>query len=209
MFTGIDVSKHQGKIDWEKVKQYGIDFAIVRAGFGKNNKDEMAHYNALRCNELGIKLGFYWFSYALNEQMAVKEAEYLYEYVKAHKTEMPVYYDFEYDSVRYMKQNGIEANPALINRLTCAFCNKLEELGCYAGFYSNVDYWKRVYRDSTKSKYDLWLADWSGEDAYVPDVKLWQTSDKGIVPGIKGNVDMDMATIDFPELLHRKHLNNL
>lgn len=207
MFNGIDVSKHQGKIDWQKVKDSGIDFAIIRAGFGKNNIDEYAHYNALRCNELHIPIGFYWFSYALNEEMAIKEAEYLHMFVKEHLTEMPVYYDFEYDSASYMSKNGVKATPALINKMTQAFCNRLEELGCYAGFYANKDYYNNIYNAKTKKLYDLWLADYSATNLKNP--KLIQTTSKGTVAGIKGYVDMDIANINFPELLHRKHLNHL
>ena len=98
MFNGIDVSRHQGTIDWNSVKP-NIDFAIIRAGFGKNNIDAKARRNVSECERLGIPYGLYWFSYALHPEMAKKEAEYMIDFIGEHRPEYPIVYDFEYDTV--------------------------------------------------------------------------------------------------------------
>ena len=94
MFNGIDVSRHQGDIDWDSVNPH-IDFAMIRAGFGKNNIDAKARRNVSECERLGIPYGIYWFSYALHPEMAKKEAEYLIEFIGERKPEYPIVYDCE------------------------------------------------------------------------------------------------------------------
>lgn len=103
MYNGIDVSKWQGKINWSKAKKY-IDFAIIRAGYGKGNVDEYANYNIEQCEKYKIPYGLYWFSYAYNKDMAEREADYLLRVIGYHKPEYPLYFDFEYDSVDYAKK---------------------------------------------------------------------------------------------------------
>ena len=103
---GIDVSVWQGEINWATVKP-NIDFAILRAGYGKNNIDEQFVRNANECSRLGIPFGVYWFSYALNEQQAKKEADYVCNVVAKYKLSYPICYDFEYDSTNYANKNGV------------------------------------------------------------------------------------------------------
>lgn len=201
------MSYHNGQIDWQKVKDAGIDFAIIRAGYGQNNIDKQAHYNALRCNEVGLHLGAYWFSYALNEAMAEKEADYFNTFLAYHKFDMPVYYDFEYASVTYMKKHNVVPSITRINQLACAFCRRMEMHGFYAGIYANADYVKNKYTKDTFDKYDLWLADWKENPSIIAN--LWQYTDKLTVPGIKGKVDGDIANLNFPSVIRKNKLNNL
>lgn len=204
-FTGIDVSSHQKTIVWADAAPH-IDFAIIRAGYGKNNIDSRAETNVTGCIKYNIPFGLYWFSYAYTPEMARQEARYLIEFAKGSIPLMPLYYDFEYDSAEFARKKGVVVTPALVREMATAFCDELEANGYYAGIYCNGDYAKNVYGDSILSRYDVWYADWTGDE---PDRKcnLWQNSDRGSVPGISGKVDTDVAFIDYPSIIKEKELN--
>lgn len=206
MFNGIDVSRHQGDIDWDSVNPH-IDFSMIRAGFGKNNIDAKARRNVSECERLGIPYGLYWFSYALHPEMAKKEAEYLIEFIGEHKPEYPIVYDFEYDTVTHATKNGVSINRQLVLDCTEEFCRTLEEHGFYAMFYTNQDYYQRYYQASkVAEKYDMWYARYS--QSAGRKVTLWQYSDKGKLPGISGYVDLDKTERDYPLIITKNNLNN-
>lgn len=219
-FKYIDISTFQGNVDFSKVKDY-VDGVIIRAGYGQNNIDARFERNIKQCNLFGIPCGVYWFSYAYTEEMARKEAEYCLAAIKPYKVELPVCFDFEYDSVDKAKKNyGVDINKSLATKLCHAFCGTIEAAGYYAMNYTNKDYLSR-YFDDTTLKYDLWLAAWPNnpEAAKPPivydgqrkahSVGIWQYSSKGSVPGIVGNVDMDWAYKDYPAIIRAAGLNNL
>lgn len=206
MFNGIDVSRHQGTIDWNSVKP-NIDFAIIRAGFGKNNIDAKARRNVSECERLGIPYGLYWFSYALHPEMAKKEAEYLIEFIGEHKPEYPIVYDFEYDTVTHATKNGVSINRQFVLDCTEEFCRTLEEHRFYAMFYTNWDYYQRYYQASkVTEKYDMWYARYAESPGRA--VTLWQKSDSGKISGINGRVDLDQTERNYPFIIKRAMLNN-
>lgn len=208
MFKGVDVSRHQGIIDWDKfLEDEHSDFAIIRAGFGKNNIDAQAVRNVAECERLGIPYGLYWFSYALTPEMARREAEYLSEFVGNHKPSYPLVYDFEYDSVTHAVKNGVKISRDFVLNCTEQFCHRLEELGFYAMFYCNNDYYQRYYQASkVTEKYDMWYARYATSPGRP--VTLWQTSESGRVKGIPGKVDLDQTERDYPKIIIRNDLNN-
>ena len=206
MFNGIDVSRHQGDIDWDSVNPH-IDFSMIRAGFGKNHIDAKVRRNVSECERLGIPYGLYWFSYALHPEMAKKEAEYLIEFIGEHKPEYPIVYDFEYDTVTHVTKNGVSINRQFVLDCTEEFCRTLEEHGFYAMFYTNQDYYQRYYQASkVAEKYDMWYARYS--QSAGRKVTLWQYSDKGKLPGISGYVDLDRTERDYPLIIKKNNLNN-
>lgn len=206
MFNGIDVSRHQGDIDWDRVNPH-IDFAMIRAGFGKNNIDAKSRRNVSECERLGIPYGLYWFSYALHPEMAKKEAEYLIDFIGEHKPEYPIVYDFEYDTVTHATKNGVNINRQFVLDCTEEFCRTLEEHGFYSMFYTNQDYYQRYYQASkVAEKYDMWYARYSHSAGRK--VTLWQYSDKGKLPGISGYVDLDKTERDYPLIMTKNNLNN-
>lgn len=206
MFNGIDVSRHQGDINWDSVNPY-IDFAMIRAGFGKNNIDGKARRNVSECERLGIPYGLYWFSYALHPEMAKKEAEYLINFIGEHKPDYPIVYDFEYDAVTHATKNGVSINRQFVLDCTEEFCRTLEEHGFYAMFYTNQDYYQRYYQASkVAEKYDMWYARYA--QSAGRKVTLWQYSDKGKLPGISGYVDLDRTERNYPLIMTKNNLNN-
>lgn len=208
MFKGVDVSRHQGIIDWDKfLEDEHSDFAIIRAGFGNNNIDAQAVRNVTECERLGIPYGLYWFSYALTPEMAKREAKYLSDFVGSHKPSYPLVYDFEYDSVTHAVRNGVKITRDFVLNCTEQFCHRLEELGFYVMFYCNNDYYQRYYQASKVSeKYDMWYARYASSPGRP--VTLWQTSESGKVKGIQGKVDLDQTERDYPKIIIRNNLNN-
>ena len=101
MIKGIDISAWQGKPDFEKVKASGVEFVIIRAGYGANNIDKQFVRNISECNRLGIPCGVYWFSYALTAEQAAQEARYCLAAVKPYRLEYPIFFDLEYDTITY------------------------------------------------------------------------------------------------------------
>lgn len=208
MFKGVDVSRHQGYIDWDKfLEDEYSDFAIIRAGFGNNNIDAQAVRNVIECECLGIPYGLYWFSYALTPEMARREADYLADFVGSYKPSYPLVYDFEYDSVTHAVRNGVKITRDFVLNCTEQFCHRLEELGFYAMFYCNNDYYQRYYQASkVAEKYDMWYARYANSPGRP--VTLWQTSESGRVKGIQGKVDLDQTERDYPKIIIHNNLNN-
>ncbi|WP_251861292.1 GH25 family lysozyme [Clostridium sp. Marseille-Q2269] len=199
MLKGIDVSEHQGKIDWKTVKNSGIQFAILRAGYGKNNIDKQFINNANGCTNVGMPFGLYWFSYAYTEDMARQEAKYCVAQAKKYKLSYPICYDLEYDTVRYAQNNGVTITKSLATKMVNAFCQEVEKNGYFAMNYSNQDFLLNKFDSSLLKRYALWYA-W-----YNPvlnrECAIWQYSEKGRVNGITGNVDMNysyMSDINNP-----------
>lgn len=206
MLNGIDVSRHQGYIDWEKVKPK-IDFAMIRAGFGANNIDARALFNMEQCERLNIPYGVYWFSYALHPDMAAKEAQYCLNLIGKRKLGYPVVYDFEYDTVNHATRNGVKVTRNYVLDCTRRFCEEVEKRGFYAMFYTNDDYYRRYYQGSDiPGKFDMWYARYAQEPGR--DVYLWQKSERGKLPGISGYVDLDVSFRNYPVIMDKNDLNN-
>ena len=198
MLKGIDVSEHQGRINWEQVKDH-VDFVMLRAGYGRNNIDKQFIRNIEECNRLGIPVGIYWFSYAWNEEMARNEAKYVLEAIKGYRVDYPISFDLEYDTLNYAKKNGVTIGKRLATDMINAFCSTIEQAGYKAMNYANPDFINNKFYNN-EVNYPLWLA-WYGvsEDrakAYNPS--MWQYSESGSIPGIGTNsVDMNYCYEDF------------
>ena len=206
---GIDVSSHNGSIDWGKVKNAGIGFAILRAGYGKHASQQDSCFTANAAGALGagIACGAYWFSYALTPDEAREEAQLCARVLEPYKGKFlyPVYFDYEYDSERYSTEHGVTPHKELRTQLAVAFCSELERLGWRAGIYTNLDYIKNRIDLSRLSAWELWLADYTG----APDVScgMQQTGSTGRVDGISGNVDTDESFLDYPSLTRQNGWN--
>ena len=198
---GIDVSEFQDNIDWAKVKNGGIDFAMVRAGFGET-LDAMAHKNVSGAIAAGVKCGIYWFGYPLSEAEARREAEKCLEFARQYDLKYPIAYDFEYDSVKNMERNGIAATKANISAFVRAFCSEIESAGYYVMVYTNYDFYNNYFDKSLWTNYDMWLADWD-DTGTVPRISyahIVQYTSKGSVDGINGNVDRDYSVRNYADL---------
>lgn len=192
---GIDVSKYQGNIDWSQVKASGVQFAMIRGGYGRNNVDKYFHANAKGATAAGIPIGMYWFSYAYTVDMARNEAKYAVALAKQYKITWPIAYDLEYDTVRYAAKNGVTITKSMATQMAKAFCEEIKASGYIPMNYTNPDYLNR-YFDRSQLPYDTWLAQYASQ-ASISDMTIWQYSDSGKVPGVSGNCDVNYGYKDY------------
>lgn len=207
----IDISSHQGIVNFEALKS-SVDGVILRAGYGTGTVDKYFIRNVQECNRLNIPCGAYWFSYAYTVSMAQKEANMFLNTVSPFRMELPLAYDFEYDSVSYAQKQGAVITAKLVKDMTNMFCQTIEQAGYWCMLYTNGDYINRYFGDLAGGRYDLWYASWpSDPDLSKPPRQcgIWQYSSKGKVPGISTNVDMDVAYKDYPTLLRQNGCNHL
>lgn len=201
---GIDVSQHQGVIDWELVKRH-IDFVIIRCGYGQDipgQDDRMFKRNADECTRLGIPFGVYLYSYAQNESEALSEARHVMRLIKDYKMAYPIYLDLEDARVGRLPNNQIERNCRV-------FADELQRNHYFPGFYASYFWWRTKLTGPLFSRYTRWVARYAdelGEDANLFD--MWQYSDNGFVEGIDGPVDMNYSYRDFPAEIMAAGLNN-
>ena len=184
---GIDVSNHQGTVDWNKVKAAGIDFAILKVGPVYGKPDDSFERNAAECERLGIPYGVYYYSYARSVEDANKEADRTLAWLGGHHPSLPVYYDLEDN---YILQDPNFSKDKLA-QIAQAFCNRMEAVGFKSGIYANLN-WLNNYLDSPSlSGYDHWVAQYNWRCDYAGSYSFWQYSSSGIVPGVNGRCDMN------------------
>ena len=199
---GVDVSEHNGVIDWEKVKESGkVDFAMIRAGYGQTTVDKQFHKNAVMCNTLDIPIGIYWFSYATTVDAAAREARACLETIKDYKITYPVAFDFEDDSVRVAKKNGVTISKSLATLMAMSFLSVIKNAGYEAVNYSNPSYLNQYFDSSVKNNFPLWLAQWpvnpKPEIRPIQSPVIWQYSATGTIPGINSAVDLNVSYVDY------------
>lgn len=200
---GIDVSKHQGNIDWKKVKNSKqVQFAILRAGYGReiSQKDLQFENNYKGCKENGIPCGCYWYSYALSEEEAVKEAKTFLEAVKGKVFEYPVFFDVEENAQFRL---GKEKVSAIIR----AFLEYVEKQGYWVGLYMSTSYLNGYVEDDIKKRYAVWVAQYGSSCTYKGQYGIWQKSCKGKIDGISGDVDLNECYVDYPVIIKKSGLN--
>lgn len=188
----IDVSVHQGTIDWTKVKNY-VDGAIIRCGYGSDitsQDDKKFKANVEGCIANGIPFGVYIYSYAKTVAEAESEAAHVLRLLKPYKDKIsyPVYYDLE--------EAGTESTAV---QRAIAFGNKIEAEGYWCGIYAN-QYWWQTYLKSSLDRFTKWVAKYSSSKpvGISGTYDMWQYSSTGSVSGISGNVDMNVCYRDFP-----------
>lgn len=160
---GIDLSKHNSVPDYNALKAEGISFVMIRAGYGGIvDARFMQHYTTAK--KAGLKIGVYWFCYSINADDAVEEAEDCLKAIKGLTLDLPVFYDFEYDTERYAKERGVIFTPKLRTDIICAFCERIKSAGYEPGIYTNPDYWLYRLVRGRVSDYKLWLAAWRRSD---------------------------------------------
>lgn len=160
---GIDVSRHQTIPDYAALKADGIDFVIVRAGYG-GIVDSRFKEHITAAKKAGMRVGVYWFCYALDADGAVREADKCLGVIKGIGLGLPVFYDFEYDTERYANQHGTVYTPKLRTDIICAFCKRVQSAGYEVGVYTNPDYWNYRLVRGRLSGYRLWIASYVRRD---------------------------------------------
>ncbi len=213
----IDVSTHNGAIDFRRVKAAGIENVIIRCGFtgyGSShtlNKDARFEENYRKAKEAGLHVGTYYYAVALTEADADREAAFVLSLLKDKQFELPIYYDVEdvHDTraAGVLPQNMQGLSKAQLTAIVNRFCDTVEKAGYFVGIYSGK-YWFRDELDmSVLNRYTVWLAHWTTQTDYTGPYALWQYTDSGRVDGIQGNVDMNILYQDFAPIIKRLGLN--
>ena len=202
---GIDVSEFQGKIDWEKVKNDGIEFAILRCGYGMDfsNQDDVEYErNANECERLGIPYGVYLMSYANTVEKARSEAKHVLRLIEGRKISLGVWYDIE--------DNGTSGaiNKETLTNIINTFCNTIKNAGYKVGVYANLNWLENKIEKTIKDNYDIWVAQYYSKCEYEGKYIMWQHTSSGKVNGISTNVDMNILYEDLPVINNNDNNNS-
>ena len=203
MSKGIDVSAHQGNINWDAVKASGIDFAIIRISYGQNSVDSKAIRNIEECIRVGMPFGVYTYSYALNVNNAINEANLVIKTLAPYKDKVkfPVIIDME-DADGYKRKYGMPSNDVLVS-ICEKECLMFEEAGYYAAIYASKSWFDTKLNSSRLNRFDKWIAWWNKGASFDKNIYgIWQYTSSGSVNGISGNVDMNEAYKDYPSIIN-------
>ena len=205
IFKGIDVSYHNGTIDWKRVKQSEVEYAIIRCGYGTNDKnqdDKKWEENVKGCIDNNIPYGVYLYSYADTVEKASSEADHAIRLLQGKKLKYPVYYDLEEDKLRD------KISKQTIADIAQTFCDKLSAKGYTVGIYANKDWFTNYLTDSRFNNWTKWVAQYNTVCNYKGKYDMWQCSSTGRVPGISGNVDLNYSYSPFENSYGGGNTNN-
>ena len=192
---GIDVSKWQKEIDWDKVKNEGVDFAIIRCGYrgsvtGSLVEDPYFEQNIKGARAAGIKVGVYFFTQAVNEVEAVEEASMVISLVRDYELQYPVFIDTEGAGGNGRADSlNVEERTAVCE----AFCTTVKNAGLEAGVYASRNWYNNKLTANTLESYAIWLAEYRSVPLYQGYYQMWQYTSKGKINGINGNVDLNVS----------------
>ena len=198
---GIDVSKHQGNIDWAKVAADGVEFAFVRAGLrgygteGKLVEDDTFEQNVTGALQAGLKVGVYFYSQAITEEEVLEEANLVLEKVKPYNIQLPIVFDVEKVSGGKGRANALSVEER--THLAALFCQTIQDAGYKPMIYHNMEMGTLMLDLGQLEQYDKWFA-YYNDDLYYPYAyKVWQYTEKGAVDGINEEVDLNIWFGDF------------
>lgn len=197
---GIDISTHQGTIDWEQVKAAGIEFAMIRVGYrtyggGEIKFDDSFAENLAGTEAAGIKTGVYFFSQAVSVDEAIEEADVIIDAIAPYNITYPVVYDWEiiYDDEARTDDVAVD----VLTDSCIAFCERVKSAGYTPMIYQNKRTTLFKLDLPRLQDYDFWLAEYGDEPTYYYDYEMWQYSCTGTIPGISGNVDLNICFKDY------------
>ena len=191
---GIDVSNHQGDIDWETVKNSGVEFVFIRIGYGHNREakimeDEKFRQNLEEARNAGLKVGLYFYSYATEIWEAEEQANWIVKTLNGEKIDLPIVFDYE----TWKSFPTYNINIVDLNKVAKKFLDILHDNGYEGMNYSSKYYLNTIWNIS---EYPTWLAHYVSKTNYDKDFKVWQFSNTGEVPGINGFVDLDVLYLE-------------
>ena len=192
LHKGIDVSYANGDIDWSMTKDE-VDFAIIRCGFGgdySSQDDSKWKRNVEACEKYCIPYGVYLYSYATTITKIKSEAAHVIRLLKGHKPDMPVFLDLEENVIANLGNN-------IILELVKVFCDEITKAGYLYGTYANKNWFSNYLTDKWYDKYPKWIAQYSSSVTYKGSYDIWQYTDKGYIPGIKGYTDLNIAYTSY------------
>ena len=197
---GIDVSDYQKEIDWGKVKESGVDFAIIRLGYrgfteGGLMTDGYFDLNMTGALENGVEVGVYFFSQAISEAEAREEARYVTELIRNYNITYPVVYDWEpiTNHAEDVIPRTSKCSAEEVTAFTAAFCDEIKKEGYYPAYYTNKTMSYQTYDLEALQEYDLWYAEYQDVPSFYYHFDIWQYTESGTIDGITGEVDLNLS----------------
>lgn len=195
---GIDISSWQGDIDWDKLSQTDIDFVIIRCGLRSQDtttitEDKNFKKNITEANRLGIPVGVYFYSTAINEVEVLEEASFVLNLIKDYQITYPIAYDFEL----FDKKRTIGISDETINSNALSFLEYIEKHGYKGMIYTNITNATYHWDERLFTNYHTWLAQYIDQSTYEGIFDMWQYADNGRIDGIKGSVDLNLSYITY------------
>lgn len=195
---GIDVSGYQGKINFGKVKESGVDFVIVKAGYATSTVPTW-ELNFANAKNNGLKVGAYWYSYAATIDQGVEEAKAFIRAMEGKQLDFPVYLDLE-------ERSQFDKGKEFCTKLVEAFCGELEKAGYYAGVYCSTYWYTNFVDEKVREKYPAWIADYRDKCYYTGTYGIWQYG-VGKVEGVEYDCSLDVGYVDYSIYIKEHGLN--
>ncbi|MCR5356642.1 MAG: glycoside hydrolase family 25 protein [Lachnospiraceae bacterium] len=199
---GVDLSYHQENVNWDEVKDSGIEFVMLRCGYrgyseGALIEDEKFREYAKACNDRDIPLGVYFFTQAVSVEEAISEAEFTLDLIKDYKISYPVAIDTEYIPDKTARTNTTEIEDELRSSMCSAFCERISREGYYPMIYASENWIRRDLEYESLQAYDFWAAQYLEENDFLYDFTIWQYTPDGYIKGVDEKVDLDISMVDY------------
>lgn len=199
-YIGIDLSEHQGTVDWTAVKESGVDFAIIRVGYrgytrGRLYDDLEFENNIKGATAAGIKVGVYFFSQAVTTTEAEEEAGYVLEKISGYKVDYPVVFDWEPVDDTTARTNAVTGD--VVSDCAVAFCKKVSKAGFNSAVYLNKTQSYEFYDLEKISNYDIWYAEYQEKPSMYYNFDIWQYTANGTIKGVNSAVDVNISFKDY------------
>ncbi len=199
---GCDLSYHNKYVNFQELAASGCEFVMLRCGFrgyseGGLMKDEKFDMYATEAQRAGLKIGVYFFTQALTVEEAVEEAEYTLKLIEDYDISYPVAFDTEYIDDENARSNKNEITDELRTEIIMAFCERIRQDGYYPMVYASENWIRRYMEIEPLRKYDFWAPQYNEENDFLYDFTIWQYTEKGSIPGVKGDVDLDISMVDY------------
>lgn len=198
---GIDVSSYQENVDWQQVAAAGYEFAFIRIGYrgygteGTLNLDKYFQQNLTGAKAAGLKVGAYFFSQAISTEEALEEALFVLQALNGQALDYPLVYDWETISASGARTKGL--SNTVLTDCAITFCNAVAQSGYTPMIYYNRPVGYQHYQLDRLTAYDVWFAQYADKPSMYYNYRIWQYSDSGSVPGVKGKVDMNIAFVPY------------
>ena len=200
--AGVDVSEHQGTIDWQQVKDAGFEYAILRVGYrgmteGGLNVDSTFEQNYQGATAAGLKVGVYFFSQAITQEEAREEAQYVLDTLDGRELDYPVVFDWEIpipsEQLPAEDLRAYDISGEVVTAMAKAFCQEIQSNGYTPCVYTNKSMAYNTFNLEELKDYPLWYAEYQPAPSLYYDFQIWQYSASGTVPGISGSVDLNLS----------------
>ena len=199
---GCDLSYHNSSVNFDELAASGCEFVMLRCGYrgysaGGLMEDEKFERYAQEAERVGLNLGVYFFTQAITVEEAEDEAEYVIRLIEDHKISYPVAFDTEYIEDEEARTNKTEISDELRSDICKAFCERIKEEGYYPMIYASENWMRRYLNVEALKDYDLWAPQYLDENDFLYDFTMWQYTDSGNIPGVRGEVDLDISMVDY------------